>query len=183
MVFLPLFLFGLAPLTGVLAGCGASTNPDPIQIQLAIYTKDCIDVLGASTAPGAYLQLYPCGAGKLSQEWNFVSVPNDVTAVTVVNENSKLCMSVAYPYDTYPGQYIIQAPCDPTNPDMLWRVQNAPKGQAGLQFINVASGECLDDPYGMTDPPDSYHMQQYYCTAGDPGQGWNNNPVQLGDIP
>jgi Ricin-type beta-trefoil lectin domain len=182
MVFLCLLIGGAALLMIEATGCIANVNEDPVQIQLGVYTQDCVDVLDASTAPGANLQLYACGAGKLSQEWMIQHLPNS-QEVTVENENSKLCMSVASPNDTAPGQYVIQATCNSADPDMQWKIQQAPNGEAGWQFINAASGQCLDDPYGMTDPPDTYHMQQYTCTPDDPGQGWINNPVKLGDTP
>jgi len=182
IMFLPLFFAGAALLLVATAGCGANLNVDPVQIQLAIYTQDCIDVLNASTAPGAHLQLYACGAGKQSQEWMINPVPGS-QEVLLKNENSKLCMSVDSPYDTAPGQYVIQAACDSANPDMQWKIQPAPSGEAGWQFVNMASGQCLDDPYGMTDAPDTFHIQQYTCTPDDPGQGWYNNPVVVGDIP
>ena len=182
MVFLPLLIGSASLLMLEATGCSANANEAPVQIQLGIYTQDCVDVLDASTAPGANLQLYACGAGKLSQEWMVQHVPNSAD-VMLMNENSKLCMSVASPNDTALGQYVIQATCSSTDPDMQWKLKQATNGVPGWQYINVASGQCLDDPYGMTDPPDTYHLQQYTCTADDPAQGWINNPVQLGDTP
>src|SRR5580658_4565538 len=65
------------------------------QIQLAIYTPLCIDVLDASTASGAHVQAYPCGAGKLSQEWYFQPVSGGMFGqYTIQNANSKMCMTV-----------------------------------------------------------------------------------------
>jgi hypothetical protein len=168
-------------------GCGASIDPDPVQIQLAIYTPDCVDVLDASTAAGANLQLYACGAGKRSQEWVMIGFSNGQTEF--MNENSQMCMAVASDppgtSDTAPGQWVVQEPCskDGSDPTQLWTISPAPNGEAGRHFVSAVSGQCFDDPYGMTDAPDTYHLQQYICTDDDPAQGWTLNPVALGDTP
>jgi hypothetical protein len=182
IAFLLLLAGGSALLLVGTTGCGASVKSDPVQIELAIYTPDCVDVLDASTGVGANLQLYTCGAGKKSQEWTMIGFTN---GTEFMNENSQLCMAVASDPDTAPGQYVVQYPCvkDGSDPKQLWNIKTAPNGQAGLQLVSVVSGQCLDDPYGMTDAPDSYHLQQYTCTADDPGQGWTLNPVGLGDTP
>jgi hypothetical protein len=168
-------------------GCGASYKPDPIQIQLAIYTPDCVDVLDASTAAGANLQLYACGAGKKSQEWQMIGFNNGQTEF--MNENSQMCMAVINnppnSLDSSPGQWVVQEPCskDGSDPTQLWTITHAPSGVAGMHIVSVVSGQCFDDPYGMTDPPDNYHLQQYTCTDDDPAQGWTLNEVALGDTP
>lgn len=184
-LFLLLFAFVLS-LFGA-AGCGASFKADPVQIQLAIYTPDCIDVLDASTAAGAHVQLYACGAGKKSQEWELLGFGSGQTEI--MNENSLMCMSVVNippdSPDTAPGQSVVQEPCskDGSDQTQLWNIMSAPSGQAGRRFVSVASGQCLDDPYGITDPPDMFHIQQYTCTNDDPAQGWVLNEVELGNIP
>jgi Ricin-type beta-trefoil lectin domain len=169
------------------AGCGASFKEDPIQIQLAIYTPDCVDVLGASTAAGANLQLYACGAGKRSQEWELIGFGNSQSEV--MNENSQMCMAVINQppnsLDSAQGQWVVQEPCskDGSDPTQLWSIARAPSGEAGMHLVSAVSGQCLDDPYGMTDPPDNYHLQQYTCTDDDPAQGWTLTQVALGDTP
>jgi hypothetical protein len=168
-------------------GCGASFKSDPIQIELAIYTPDCVDVLDASTAAGANLQLYACGAGKKSQEWVMLGFDDGQTEL--MNENSQMCMSVVNnppnSLDTAPGQWVVQEPCskDGSDPTELWTIAPAPNGEAGMRIVSVVSGQCFDDPYGMTDAPDTYHLQQYTCTDDDPGQGWTLNHVALGNTP
>jgi ricin-type beta-trefoil lectin protein len=169
------------------AGCGASYKPDPVQIQLAIYTPDCVDILDASTAAGANLQLYTCGAGKKSQEWEMIGFSNDQSEI--MNENSQMCMAVVNQppnsLDTAPGQWVVQEPCskDGSDPTQLWTIGQAPNGEAGMQLVSVASGQCFDDPYGMTDAPASFHLQQYTCSNDDPAQGWTLNQVALGNTP
>ena len=179
-----LFLLGLA-------GCSSITiDPGLNQIQLAIYHPLCIDVLDASTASGQHLQAYPCGAGKLSQEWNLEPVAASAGSSSpitnqfiVVNQNSQMCMSVADDPDTAPGQYVIQAPCaaNDSDPDQVWKIVSASIGETGVQFISAASGQCLDLPYGATAA--IFDLQQYTCTASDPAQGWRLHPVQKGSTP
>jgi hypothetical protein len=186
-VFLLLFFGGAGLLFFGVVGCGASINHDPIQIKLAIYTPDCVDVLDASTAAGANLQLYACGAGKKSQEWVMIGFSNGQTEF--MNENSQMCMTVnnqpPNSLDTNPGQWVIQEPCskDGSDATQLWTIESPPNGVAGMHIVSAVSGECFDDPYGITDPPDFYHLQQYTCTSDDPAQGWTFNQVSLGNIP
>jgi Ricin-type beta-trefoil lectin domain len=174
------------PLLIGITGCGASYNPDPVQIQMAIYTPDCVDVLDASTAAGANLQLYACGAGKKSQEWEMIGFGQQTE---FMNENSQLCMAVVNEppnsLDTAPGQWVVQEPCskDGSDQTQLWSITAAPNGEAGIHIVSAVSGQCLDEPYGMTDPPDTYHIQQYTCTDDDPAQGWTLTQVALGDTP
>ena len=110
MMFLPIFGGCVVLLIGV-SGCGASFKTDPVRIELAIYTPDCVDVLDASTAAGANLQLYACGAGKKSQEWEMIGFGNDQTEL--MNENSQMCMSVVNAPPTSPdtalGQWVFQS--------------------------------------------------------------------------
>jgi Ricin-type beta-trefoil lectin domain len=167
-------------------GCSASVKPDPVQIQLAIYTPDCVDILDASTAAGANLQLYACGAGKRSQEWEMRGFGSQTE---FVNENSQMCMAVVNnppnSVDTAVGQWVVQEPCsqDGSDPTQLWTIAPGSNGQAGVHFVSAVSSQCFDDPYGMTDPPDTYHLQQYTCTPDDPAQGWTLTEVELGDTP
>jgi hypothetical protein len=157
------------------------------QIQLAIYTPLCIDVLDASTASGAHVQAYPCGAGKLSQEWYITPESGDMFGqVTIKNANSKMCMTVLSGpnnSDTAPGEYVVQEPCasDGSEPNQVWMITPAPSGEAGNQIISLASNQCLDLPYGAT--ASIFDMQQYTCTPGDPAQGWVLNSVSLGNTP
>jgi hypothetical protein len=165
-----------------LAGCSYNPTGDVAQIQLAIYTPICVDVLDASTAAGAQLQIYPCGAGKLSQEWTIEPINNAKTFL-FINANSKMCMSVLSPNDTAPGQLVVQEPCAAagTDPDQVWSINQAPSGEAGEQLVSQASGQCLDLPYGAT--ASIFTLQQYTCTNDDPAQGWTINPVSRGNIP
>jgi hypothetical protein len=165
-----------------LAGCGYTVTGNVNQIQLAIYTPICVDVLDATTASGQQLQIYPCGTGKLSQEWTIKPINNGQN-YEFINENSQMCMSVLTPYDTSPGQQVVQETCAPdgTDPDQVWSIQKAPSGEAGDQIISKASGECLDLPYGAT--ASIFTLQQYYCDNNDPAQGWTFNPVAKGNVP
>jgi|ERR1700734_1188999 len=169
-----------------MTGCGASYSVDPVQIQMAIYTPDCIDVLDASTAPGGNLQLYACGAGKKSQEWELIGFGQQTE---FMNVNSQMCMAVANnppnSLDTAPGQWVVQEPCskDGSDQTQLWTVTPSSNGEAGRHIVSAVSGQCLDEPYGMTDPPDSYHIQQYTCTDDDPAQGWTFTEVAVGNTP
>lgn len=166
------------------SGCTADFGRYPNQIQLGFYTKDCVDVEDAVTTPGAHLLLYACDAGKLSQQWMLTPVANGYD--TIVNANSKLCMAVsAVPNDQGPGEAVIQATCNSANPDMLWKLVQAPEGVTGWNLMNQASGQCLDDPYGGTELPNTLPLQQYTCNPFpvDPAQGWIIQPVQLGNTP
>lgn len=180
LIFLPLVLgASIVLLTGV-TGCTATPAVDPVQIQLAIYTPDCVDVQDASTASGAHVQIYPCGAGKMSQEWEMRGFSG---GTEFVNANSQMCMAVASDPDTAPGQYIVQYPCvaDGSDPKQLWNVKAAPSGEAGMQFISAVSSQCLDLPFGAVASIDM--LQQYTCTDNDPAQGWTLNEVALGNTP
>ncbi|HEY1647458.1 MAG TPA: RICIN domain-containing protein [Terracidiphilus sp.] len=165
-----------------LAGCGYTATGNINQIELAIYTPICVDVLDASSAAGANLQIYPCGAGKLSQEWTIEPINNGKNYI-FINENSKMCMSVLSPYDTSPGQYVVQQPCvtDGSDLDEVWSITKPPSGEAGERIVNSMSGECLDLPYGETASITT--LQQYYCDVDDPAQGWTFNPVAKGNTP
>jgi hypothetical protein len=170
----------------VLSGCSASFDRYPNQIRVAVYTAGCLDVLDASTADGQPVQYYACGPGKQSQEW-YITPLQSTAEVQIMNANSKKCMAVsgdaATGGVTAPGQRVIQEVCA-TNfsaPSQLWKIVPATDGTPGEQFINVASGQCLDLPYGAIASIDL--MQQYLCTPGDPAQGWDVHPVQLGNIP
>lgn len=165
-----------------LAGCSYTPTGDINQIQLAIYTPICVDVLDASTVSGQQLQIYPCGPGKMSQEWNVEPINNGKNYI-LINENSQMCMSVLSPYDTNPGQYVVQETCAPgnTDPDQVWSISRAPSGEAGYNIISQVSGECLDLPYGAV--ASIMTLQQYYCDADDPAQGWTFNPVGKGNTP
>jgi hypothetical protein len=180
-VFQFLLLGGSAFPFVAITGCGATVNQDPIQIQLAIYTPDCVDVQDASTAAGAHVQIYACGAGKMSQEWELHGLSGG--QAEVVNENSKMCMAVANDPDTAPGQYVVQEPCstDGSDPTQLWTMPKAPSGEAGMRFVSAASGQCLDLPYGAVASIDT--LQQYTCDSDDPAQGWTLNEVALGNTP
>ena len=182
---LPLFVLAIAL---SLSGCAAVSFEHGVnQIQLAVYHPLCIDVEGASTAPGARVQVYACGPGKRSQEWTVkpASATNAFSAngeFMFENANSKLCMSVAANVnDQYPAQPVIQAPCDYTDPDMLWKILPAPGGMPGFNFVSAASSQCLDLPYGAI--ASIFDLQEYFCTKGDPAQGWTINPVSLGSTP
>jgi hypothetical protein len=173
-------LFFLAPLL-LFLGCGYSAHSGVNQIQLAIYPKVCIDVLGASTAEGAHVQIYPCGAEKRSQQWSIVPV-NPQGDVLVVNLNSSKCMAVDPTFLMAPGEYVIQETCSPDNSalNQLWKI-TPQVNDPGSRFVSVATGQCLDLPYGAA--ASIFTMQQYYCTDGDPAQGWVINPVAPGTIP
>jgi len=178
-----LFLAPLAPLASLLSllGCGYSADPGVNQIQLAIYTQECIDVLGASTADGAEVQVYPCGAGKRSQEW--IVQPIDPQGdVIVINENSSLCMAVDPATADQPAARIIQQTCSSDNSALNQQWKLTPQvADPGMRFVSLASQQCLDVPYGET--YSTVYMQQYFCTADDPAQGWVVNPVAPGSIP
>jgi hypothetical protein len=167
------------------ASCGYTVNGDLKQIQLAIYRPDCIDVRDASTDSEANVQIYACGAGKRSQEWTIE--PVDAAAdVIVINENSKMCMTVADAPDspdTAPGQFVVQEACAPGNnqPNQLWQMVAAPSGEAGSQFVSVVSKQCLDLPYGAV--ASISNLQQYICTPDDPAQGWVIKSVAPGNLP
>lgn len=186
MVSLLVVFGGSALLLVGISGCGASYKVDPVQIQLAIYTPDCVDVLDASTNAGANLQLYACGAGKKSQEWEMIGFGEQTE---FMNANSQMCMAVVNnppdSLDTAPGQWVVQEPCskDGSDQTQLWTITPASNGEAGRQIVSAVSSQCFDDPYGMTDAPDSFHLQQYTCTPNDPGQGWTFNEVDVGNIP
>lgn len=186
-LFMIVLLYGFAGCLLIfgMTGCGAQLITDPSQIRLAIYTPACIDVEGANVASGAHLLIYACGDGKRSQTWTITPLDGQQYN-TVVNENSQMCMSVAAePDDQNPAEAVIQATCDKTDPDMLWMIvpATAGNGVTGWQFVNRASGQCLDLPYSAVDAPDTLPLQQYTCTASDPAQVWNVNPVQVGTIP
>jgi hypothetical protein len=167
------------------AGCGYTVNGNLYQIQVAIYTPDCVDVMDASTASGANLQIYACGAGKRSQEWTVEPVNANADAI-VINENSQMCMTVASAPNspvTAPGQLVVQEPCTASSyqTTQLWQVVPAPSGEAGSRIVSVASQQCLDLPYGAVASID--HLQQYTCTVDDPAQGWVLNSVAPGNMP
>ncbi len=165
-----------------MAGCAYTPTGNVNQIQLAVYTPDCVDVQDASTAAGAHLQIYPCGAGKMSQEWTVEPINNSKNYL-FINANSQMCMSVASDPDTAPGQYVVQEPCAPDNSDLdeVWNINKAPSGEAGIQIVSAASSQCLDLPYGEI--ASIVTLQQYYCDTDDPAQGWTINPVAKGNIP
>ncbi len=173
-------LFCLAPLL-LLLGCGYSADPGVNQIQLAIYPQICVDVLDASTADGAHLQIYPCGEGKRSQEWSIVPVDAHGDVV-VINLNSSLCMAVDPTNLDAPGEYVVQETCSTNNSalNQLWSM-TPQQDDPGLRFVSVATKQCLDLPYGAT--ASIFTLQQYYCTDNDPAQGWVINPVAPGNIP
>jgi hypothetical protein len=181
MVFVVSLIAGTALLLVAAVGCNSSFKTDPVQIQLAIYTPDCVDVEDASTAVGAHVQIYPCGTGKKSQEWVMTGFGSQGTEF--MNVNSQLCMAVASDPDTAPGQYIVQYPCvkDGSDPKQLWSVTSAPNGEAGMQLVSKVSSQCLDLPYGAVASIDM--LQQYTCTNDDPAQGWTLNDVAMGNTP
>jgi hypothetical protein len=179
--------FVLPLLLLALAGCSASFGHYPNQIRLAVYTNGCLDVLDASMADGAAVQFYACGAGKQSQEW-YVTPIQSTGEVQIQNVNSMKCMAVSGNINggggvNTPGQPVIQEVCaaNYSAPSQLWKLVPATDGTPGEQVINVASGECLDLPYGAIASIDL--MQQYLCTPGDPAQGWDIHPVALGNTP
>ncbi|MGD0941488.1 MAG: RICIN domain-containing protein [Terracidiphilus sp.] len=167
------------------AGCGYTVTGNLKQIQVAIYTPDCVDIIDASTDSGAGVGIYACGAGKRSQEWTVE--PVDANAdVIMINENSGMCMTVAQAPgspDTAPGQLVVQEPCaaDNNDPTQLWKVVPAPSGEAGNQIVSLASQQCLDLPYGAV--ASIYNLQQFTCTNDDPAQGWVLAPGAPGDTP
>jgi hypothetical protein len=177
-----LFSLGLVG-SASLVGCGYDPTGAVSQIRLSIYKTDCVDVLDASTANGAQLQIYPCGPGKRSQEWEVEPV-NEGRNFMFINANSLMCMSVASgpdSSDVAPGQYVLQVTCDQTDPDQIWSIKAAPSGESGDNIVSTASGQCLDLPYGAI--ASIFTLQQYYCDKNDPAQGWNINPVGKGSTP
>ncbi len=175
----------LLPLT-LLCSCAVNTLNGVNQIQLAIYHPLCVDVEGASTAEGALVQAYACGAGKQSQEWTVkpATTNNSLSSnglYVLINANSGMCMSLPADGDQYPAQHVIQANCDPLDPDMEWKIQPAPQGKYGQRIISVASGQCLDLPYGAV--ASIFPLQQYTCDDGDPAQGWTFHGVSKGSTP
>lgn len=174
---IPIFFFA--------AGCGYTVNGDLKQIQLALYTRDCVDVLDASADSGATVQIYACGDGKRSQEWTLEPVDANAN-VMIINENSQMCMTVADAPDspdTAPGQLVLQETCaaGKDQPSQLWQVVPAPSGEGGSQIVSAVSKQCLDLPFGAV--ASVYHLQQYTCTPGDPAQGWVLNSVSPGNTP
>ncbi|MBW4028589.1 RICIN domain-containing protein [Acidipila rosea] len=174
----------LVPLFCSLAitGCGFTPGFGSVnQITLAIYHPLCVDVVDASTASGAPVQVYACGTGKRSQEWRLNPIDSN-GGLNIVNVNSNMCMSVSDTPVTAPGQYVIQETCSAsgTQPNQVWTMVKAPS-QPGYRFVSAASKQCLDLPYGAVASID--HLQQYYCTDGDPAQGWSITQVGLGNIP
>lgn len=177
-ILLPMGIFASAAITG----CGSiSLTGGANQIQLGIYRSLCVDVKDASTASGASVEAYACGSGKRSQEWSFRTASSMSNQYTIMNTNSGMCMSVASDPDTAPGQLVVQVPCDSSQQDQIWTVSRAPSGQEGFRFISAASSQCLDLPYGAT--ASVFDLQQYYCTANDPAQGWSVQPVSEGNTP
>jgi hypothetical protein len=176
------------PLLAAVCGCSeVNLHGGLNQIKLAIYTPLCIDVQDASTASGAQVQAYACGAGKRSQEWDIKPLSLDLFGqVTLTNANSQMCMTVLSgpnSSDTAPGQLIVQEPCaaDGSQQNQLWTISAAPGGESGFRLISVASSQCLDLPYGAV--ASIFFMQQYTCTANDPAQGWEFDPVSTGNTP
>jgi Ricin-type beta-trefoil lectin domain len=182
-------VLGSLLLTGLgLSGCGVTVGPGlgdataVHQIQLAIYTPLCIDVLDASTASGAEVQVYPCGTGKRSQEWQFSPIgATTASGFNIVNLNSQMCMSVVNTPDTAPGQHVDQETCTANAPNQIWTMTKAPGSEAGYQFISAASNQCLDVPYGAA--ASVFQLQQYTCTPMDPAQGWTTTTVTAGNVP
>lgn len=176
------FAFSLGLASFAISGCGYEATGSVNQIRLAIYKADCVDVLDASMSSGAKLQIYPCSAGKLSQQWLAQPVNNGQNYM-FVNANSQMCMAVASDPNTAPGQFVVQYPCvsDGSQPDQIWSIKQAPSGEAGVQLVSMASGQCLDLPYGAV--ASIFTLQQYTCDSDDPAQGWNVNQVARGNTP
>jgi hypothetical protein len=127
------------------------------------------------------VQIYPCSSDTRSQEWTVRPVDSKGD-VTIVNLNSGMCMAVQGTPVIAPGQYVIQETCaaDDSQQNQVWNI-TPPNKETGSEFVSLASGQCLDLPYGAT--ASIVTLQQYTCTAGDPAQGWVLNPVPMGNTP
>jgi hypothetical protein len=164
-----------------LNGCGFQQNNGVYQITIAVYQHACVDVQYASTNSGAPAQLYPCGSGKRSQEWQAKLTDNN-SGLQFINGNSKMCLSVLENPVTAPGQYVIQEPCAPggTQQNQIWTLAQV-SGTSGYNLVSAASKQCLDLPYGAI--ASISLLQQFTCTPNDPAQWWVLRPVSTGSIP
>ncbi|MFF2146106.1 RICIN domain-containing protein [Kitasatospora sp. NPDC058190] len=90
------------------------------QLVRSVNSGECLDVAGASTADGAAVDQWPCGAGRTNQEWTVVPVPGTNT-VQLVSVNSKECLDVVGA-STTDGASVDQWPCGPGKTNQEWTV-------------------------------------------------------------
>lgn len=162
-------------------GCGTDIKTaGQKQIQLAIYTPLCMEVLGGSTVEGAIVQTYPCIDTERRQQWTLTPV-DSTGGYQIVNFNSLMCMSVS-DANPNPSTPIVQAPCYmPAIPSQVWTLAQAPLPRTGTNIISSLNKQCLDIPQGET--VGETQLQVYTCTVGDPAQGFIFKTVVEGTTP
>jgi hypothetical protein len=144
----PIYIYGISPFGGAnnaLAGSGtinlpgASGGINNVEF-ISLYSNQCMDVVGASTADGARVQQYNClGAAQANQIWNLVPVGSNL--YQIVSKNSGKCLDVIGASQA-DGAGIQQYDClGPSQSNQIWRL-NPMNG--GYEVISENSGKCLD---------------------------------------
>jgi len=135
-----------------------------------VHTEKCLDVTGASQAPGARIIQFGCHGGD-NQRWFFRNSPDRTSQI--VSARSRMCMDVEGA-STGNGAAIIQFRCKKPNTsgasNQKFRVVNVPGSVADDPRVflkNVHSGKCLD--VDGASPFDGAGLIQFQC-LGQPNQ-------------
>ena len=107
---------------------------------------DCLDVRGASMAPGASLMRHDCHFGE-NQTFELLANSANQLFFTVYANGRKLCIANVRGGG---GDWSQAVPCNQWDPRAAWGIL---PGQPGFHvFVNAATGRCLDaykrDPVG-----------------------------------
>ncbi|MFD0567247.1 pectinesterase family protein [Kitasatospora saccharophila] len=152
------------------APAGAATLPAAGTYQLAVVKSGmCLDVPSGSTASGAKLQQWGCGAGQGNQQFRLVPVSSGV--YQLVNVKSGMCVDVPSG-STVSGVQLQQWGCGAGQSNQQWSL--VASGSGTFQVVSVRSGLCVSDQGAST--TSGTPVIQETCTANTNKQ-WAFRPV------
>jgi hypothetical protein len=122
----------------------------------------CLDVNASSTADGAKVQQWTCGAGA-NQQWQVQAVAGGYVQIAGVHSDKCLDVSAS---STADGGKVQQWTCN-GGTNQQWRVEAVAGGN--VQVVNRNSGKCLD--VGAFSTANGAAVQQWTCNGGT-NQSW-----------
>ncbi|MFD0567248.1 RICIN domain-containing protein [Kitasatospora saccharophila] len=166
-------LLGAGTVSVLGAPAEAVTLPAAGTYQLAVVKSGmCLDVPSGSTASGAKLQQWGCGAGQGNQQFRLVPVSSGV--YQLVNVKSGMCVDVPSG-STVSGVQLQQWGCGAGQSNQQWSL--VASGSGTFQVVSVRSGLCVSDQGAST--ASGTPVIQETCTANTNKQ-WAFRPVDTG---
>nr|WP_208329494.1 pectinesterase family protein [Streptomyces sp. 846.5] len=129
----------------------------------------CLDLVGASSAPGALIQQWGCSPGQSDQQWILVDQGSGRFAIR--SAASGLCLDVPGG-STASGVRLQQWGCATGQANQLWTLKSTRDGT--FQIVNANSGLCVSDAQASTAPGAA--VTQETCSTNS-NKRWSLTPV------